>query len=50
MQVTYNGHPLYYFVGDTKPGDTTGEGINAFGGGWDVLSPSGMKIEKPGSS
>jgi len=50
VQVTYNGHPLYYFVGDTKPGDTTGEGINAFGGGWDVLSPSGMKIEKPGSS
>ena len=50
MQVTYNGHPLYYFVGDAKPGDTTGEGIIAFGGGWDVLSPSGMKIEKPGSS
>jgi len=46
MQVTYNGHPLYYFVGDSKPGDTNGEGINAFGGGWDVVSTSGMKIEK----
>jgi predicted lipoprotein with Yx(FWY)xxD motif len=44
-QVTYNGHPLYFFVGDRKPGDTTGEGINAFGGGWDVVSPSGAKIE-----
>lgn len=44
-QVTYNGHPLYFFVGDHQPGDATGEGINAFGGGWDVLSPSGNKIE-----
>jgi predicted lipoprotein with Yx(FWY)xxD motif len=44
-QVTYNGHPLYFFVGDHKPGDTTGQGINAFGGGWDVLSPSGNKID-----
>jgi predicted lipoprotein with Yx(FWY)xxD motif len=44
-QVTYSGHPLYFFVGDHRPGDTTGQGINAFGGGWDVLSPSGTKIE-----
>jgi predicted lipoprotein with Yx(FWY)xxD motif len=44
-QVTYNGHPLYLFVGDHKPGDVTGEGINAFGGGWDVLAPNGNKIE-----
>ncbi|MBV9525613.1 MAG: hypothetical protein JOZ46_07350, partial [Candidatus Dormibacteraeota bacterium] len=27
-QVTYNGHPLYFFVSDTKPGDVTGEGVN----------------------
>ena len=49
-QVTYNGHPLYYFVGDNKPGDTNGEGSTAFGAGWDVLSPSGAKIEAPGSN
>ena len=49
-QVTYNGHPLYYFVGDNKPGDTNGEGSTAFGAGWDVLSPSGGKIEAPGSN
>lgn len=49
-QVTYSGHPLYTFVNDTKPGDTTGEGSTAFGAGWDVLSPSGAKIEKSGSS
>jgi predicted lipoprotein with Yx(FWY)xxD motif len=47
-QVTYNGHPLYYFSGDSKPGDTTGEGNNSFGAGWDVVSPAGAKIEKAG--
>jgi predicted lipoprotein with Yx(FWY)xxD motif len=48
-QVTYHGHPLYSFISDTKPGDTTGEGSTAFGAGWDVLSPTGDKIEKSGS-
>lgn len=48
MQVVYNGHPLYYFAGDTKAGDTNGEGLNAFGAGWDVVSSAGDKIEKPG--
>jgi predicted lipoprotein with Yx(FWY)xxD motif len=48
-QVTYHGHPLYYYVGDSKVGDTTGEGVNAFGAEWYVLSPSGNKIEKEGS-
>jgi predicted lipoprotein with Yx(FWY)xxD motif len=49
MQVTYNGHPLYYFISDTKSGDITGEGITSFGAGWDVVSPAGNKIEKGGS-
>jgi len=44
-QVTYNGHPLYYYVGDTAAGDTKGEGLNQFGAGWDVVSPQGNKIE-----
>ena len=48
-QVTYAGHPLYSFVGDNKPGDINGEGSTAFGAGWDVLSPTGAKIEKSGS-
>jgi predicted lipoprotein with Yx(FWY)xxD motif len=48
-QVTYSGHPLYYFTGDAKAGDTNGEGSTAFGAGWDVLSPAGAKIEKSGS-
>ena len=44
-QVTYNQQPLYYFVRDTAAGQLNGQGVDAFGGGWDVLSPSGNKIE-----
>src|SRR5262245_10970143 len=48
-QVTYAGHPLYHFVQDTKAGQTNGQGLQDFGGGWYVLSPAGKKIEKAGS-
>jgi predicted lipoprotein with Yx(FWY)xxD motif len=43
-QVTYNGHPLYGYQGDTKPGDTSGQGSTGFGAHWYVLSPSGRAI------
>ena len=43
-QITYNGHPLYRFVNDKKPGDTNGEGISAFGGSWFAVSPVGAKV------
>jgi predicted lipoprotein with Yx(FWY)xxD motif len=43
-QLTYNGHPLYTFANDKKPGDTNGEGINAFGGSWFAVSPAGAKV------
>lgn len=43
-QVTYAGHPLYYYRGDTAPGDTTGEGNTKFGGRWWLLSSSGAPI------
>jgi predicted lipoprotein with Yx(FWY)xxD motif len=43
-EVTYAGHPLYYFVADKKPGDTTGQGVNGFGAPWYALSPSGMQV------
>lgn len=43
-EVTYNGHPLYYYVGDTRPGDTTGQALNQFGAEWYVLGPAGSKI------
>jgi|SRR5579862_2117354 len=44
LEVTYNGHPLYYFVTDRKPGQTTGQGLNQFGAPWWVLSAAGKEI------
>lgn len=49
-QVTYNGHPLYYYVGDQKPGDTRGQGLNQFGALWYVLSPSGNAVTRAPSA
>jgi predicted lipoprotein with Yx(FWY)xxD motif len=43
-QVTYAGHPLYYFVKDAKPGQTKGEGLTGFGGRWDPISPAGTAV------
>jgi predicted lipoprotein with Yx(FWY)xxD motif len=45
QQVTYNGHPLYYFAGDKASGDVKGQGINNFGGSWYVVAPNGNKID-----
>jgi len=44
-EVTYDGHPLYRFTGDSSPGDTNGQDVTAFGGGWYVVSPAGQKVE-----
>src|SRR4051794_29711901 len=46
-QVTYNGHPLYLFSADRNAGDTNGQGVNAFGGLWYVVSSSGDAITTP---
>jgi predicted lipoprotein with Yx(FWY)xxD motif len=43
-EVTYAGHPLYYFISDKRAGDLTGQGIDGFGGPWYVVSPSGKAI------
>ena len=43
-QVTYAGHPLYRFAPDKNAGDVTGQGVNAFGAPWYVVSPSGSQI------
>ena len=43
-QVTYDGHPLYYFVGDSSPDQTAGQGSAAFGAKWWLVAPSGAKI------
>jgi len=44
MQVTYNRHPLYTFVKDTKKGQTHGEAFSAFGAKWYAVSPAGAKV------
>jgi predicted lipoprotein with Yx(FWY)xxD motif len=43
-QITYNGHPLYYYIGDRKPGQTLGQGLNEFGARWYALAASGAAI------
>src|SRR5690349_14403113 len=48
LEVTYGGHPLYYFVTDRKPGQTTGQGVNQFGGPWWVISAAGKEIHRHG--
>ncbi len=49
-QGTYNGHPLYTFVKDTKVGQTNGEGLTAFGGSWFALSPAGNQVSSKHST
>jgi predicted lipoprotein with Yx(FWY)xxD motif len=44
-QITYKGHPLYYFAKDKDSGDSYGEGVHGFGSSWYVLSPRGSKID-----
>jgi len=43
-QITYGGHPLYYYVGDQRPGQASGQGLNQFGARWYVLSASSAAI------
>jgi predicted lipoprotein with Yx(FWY)xxD motif/Ca2+-binding RTX toxin-like protein len=45
-QVTYHGHPLYYFAKDRKAGQTLGAGLTAFGGRWDPVSAAGIAVKK----
>jgi predicted lipoprotein with Yx(FWY)xxD motif len=43
-EVTYGGHPLYYFAGDSSPGETNGQGSNGFGAPWWVVTPGGQAL------
>ena len=50
-QLTYNGHPLYTYVGDNSSGSVSGQNINSFGGHWYLVSPAGSRVtSKPTAS
>jgi predicted lipoprotein with Yx(FWY)xxD motif len=49
-QVTYARHPLYTYAGDSGRGDVSGQGLDAFGGIWSLLMPSGAKVSGTPSS
>jgi predicted lipoprotein with Yx(FWY)xxD motif len=44
-QLTYNGHPLYYYVGDTRPGQILCQDVAEFGGVWYVVAPDGTAVK-----
>jgi predicted lipoprotein with Yx(FWY)xxD motif len=48
-QVTYKGHPLYYYAKDGDAGDAYGQGSTQFGAGWYVLKPNGEKLDSEAS-
>ena len=43
-EVTYHGHPLYYYAGDSRPGEVAGQGLNQFGAKWYLLAADGKRI------
>ena len=43
-QVTYHGHPLYYYVGDRSPGQILCQDVEEYGGHWWILSPRGTAV------
>jgi predicted lipoprotein with Yx(FWY)xxD motif len=49
IQLTFHGHPLYTFTGDTAPHQAHGNGVNAFGGLWHQAPASGSKAPASGS-
>lgn len=44
-QVTYGGRPLYFYIGDAKPGDVRGQHVEDSWGEWYLVSPAGRSIE-----
>ncbi|MGD0698517.1 MAG: hypothetical protein ABSA02_01400 [Trebonia sp.] len=49
-QVTYDGHPLYYFSGDSGPGTASGQGSDGFGSKWWLVAPTGSDVTAAVSS
>ena len=49
-QVTYDGHPLYYYAGDSAAGMANGQGSDSFGAKWWLVSPGGSDVTASVSS
>jgi predicted lipoprotein with Yx(FWY)xxD motif len=49
-QVTYAGHPLYLYAGDSRPRDTGYVGVSSFGGTWEAVSAAGQGVKASKSS
>ncbi len=45
-QVTYKGHPLYYYSRDTRRGQIEGAGLTDYFGSWRAISPAGAAVRK----
>jgi predicted lipoprotein with Yx(FWY)xxD motif len=50
VQATFDGHPLYTFVGDTAPGQNKGNGLNAAGGLWHEVTTTSESVTAGGST
>lgn len=48
MQVTYGGHPLYYYIQDSGPGEATGQDVHGHGGEWYLVTPAGEPLHGEG--
>jgi predicted lipoprotein with Yx(FWY)xxD motif len=44
LQATYAGHPVYFYEGDNQPGEVLCQGVNEFGGYWNVLGVNGKAV------
>jgi predicted lipoprotein with Yx(FWY)xxD motif len=44
LQITYDGRPLYYYVGDKQGGQVSCQNVDEFGGTWLVVRPSGQLV------
>ena len=45
-QITYDGHPLYYYAEDAGPGETKGQEVTDEWGEWDLVQPTGELLEE----
>jgi predicted lipoprotein with Yx(FWY)xxD motif len=45
LQATYAGRPLYYYIGDRRPGQILCQNVLEYGGYWRVIRPTGALVK-----